>query len=43
AAKPVQDWFRENVDGGGKILDALIEAVDAAEADINAAYDADLN
>ena len=43
AAKPVQDWFRDNVDGGDKILDALIEAVEKAEADLQAAYDADLN
>ena len=43
AAKPVQDWFRSNVDGGDKILDALITAVDAAEADLKSAYDADLN
>ena len=27
AAEPVQAWFRENVDGGNEILDALIAAV----------------
>ena len=43
AAAPVQDWFRENVDRGGEILDALITAVDAAEGEINAAYENDLN
>jgi TRAP-type C4-dicarboxylate transport system substrate-binding protein len=43
AAAPVQDWFRENVDGGGEILDALMAAVAEAEADIAAAYEADLN
>ncbi|MEL6959118.1 MAG: C4-dicarboxylate ABC transporter substrate-binding protein, partial [Pseudomonadota bacterium] len=43
AAAPVQDWFRANVDGGDRILDALIAAVDEVEADMAAAYDADLN
>ena len=43
AAAPVQDWFRENVDGGDKILDALIAAVAEAEAAIGGAYEADLN
>ncbi|NBD29444.1 MAG: C4-dicarboxylate ABC transporter substrate-binding protein [Alphaproteobacteria bacterium] len=42
AAAPVQDWFRENVDGGGKILDAMITAVDAAEAELSETYEADL-
>ena len=42
AAAPVQDWFRENVDGGDRILDAMIAAVDEAEADLSAAYEADL-
>jgi TRAP-type C4-dicarboxylate transport system substrate-binding protein len=42
AATPVQQWFRDNVDGGDKILDALIQAVAEAEADLSAAYDADL-
>ncbi len=43
AAAPVQDWFRGNVDGGVQILDALISAVDEVEADLDAAYAADLN
>jgi TRAP-type C4-dicarboxylate transport system substrate-binding protein len=43
AATPVQAWFRENVDGGNEILDALIAAVDDVEADLAAGYDADLN
>ncbi|MEJ6402113.1 TRAP transporter substrate-binding protein [Yoonia sp. 2307UL14-13] len=43
AAEPVQGWFRENVDRGGEILDALITAVDAAVGEINAAYESDLN
>ena len=42
AAAPVQDWFRENVDGGDRILDAMIAAVDEAEANLSAAYEADL-
>ncbi|WP_420859856.1 TRAP transporter substrate-binding protein DctP [Marivivens marinus] len=43
AAAPVQGWFRENVQGGDQILDALIAAVADAEADLAAAYEADLN
>ena len=43
AAEPVQAWFRDNVDGGDQILDALIDAVVSAEADLDAAYEADLN
>ncbi|MFG5380826.1 MULTISPECIES: TRAP transporter substrate-binding protein DctP [unclassified Yoonia] len=43
AAAPVQDWFRENVDRGDEILDALIAAVGDAEAEINGAYASDLN
>ena len=43
AAAPVNDWFVENVARGDEILSALQEAVAAAEADVNAARDADLN
>ncbi len=43
AAAPVQAWFRANVDGGDAILDALIEAVGEAEAELDAAYARDLN
>ena len=43
AAAPVQTWFRDNVDGGGEILDALISAVGEAEASLNAGYARDLN
>ncbi|MBT8410815.1 MAG: TRAP transporter substrate-binding protein DctP [Octadecabacter sp.] len=43
AAAPVYDWFRENVDGGGAMLDALIAAVDEVEADMAEGYAADLN
>ena len=43
AAAPVNDWFTANVARGDEILTALQEAVAAAEADVNAARDADLN
>ncbi|MEM9268066.1 MAG: TRAP transporter substrate-binding protein DctP [Pseudomonadota bacterium] len=43
AAAPVQDWFVDNVEGGGRILDALKTAVAAAEADIDGALSKDLN
>lgn len=43
AAAPVQDWFRENVEGGDQILDALIAAVEEVEAELAEAYEADLN
>ena len=43
AAVPVQAWFRDNVDGGNEILDALISAVGEAEAEMDAAYASDLN
>ena len=43
AAAPVQQWFRDNVDGGGEVLDAMIAAVADAEADLSGAYDGDLN
>ena len=43
AAEPVQAWFRDNVDGGGEILDALISAVGEAESSLNSSYARDLN
>jgi len=43
AAAPVQAWFRENVEGGNEILDALIAAVGEAEAELDAGYASDLN
>ncbi|MDX8351400.1 TRAP transporter substrate-binding protein DctP [Cognatiyoonia sp. IB215182] len=43
AAEPVQAWFRDNVDGGSEMLDALLAAVEEVEADIAAAYASDLN
>ncbi len=43
AAEPVNAWFRENVDGGSEMLDALIAAVAEVEADLADAYESDLN
>ncbi|WP_171209155.1 MULTISPECIES: TRAP transporter substrate-binding protein DctP [unclassified Ruegeria] len=43
AATPVYDWFQSNVTRGDEIFVALTEAVAAAEADVNASRDADLN
>ncbi|WP_299793349.1 TRAP transporter substrate-binding protein DctP [uncultured Marivita sp.] len=43
AASPVFDWFQENVEGGPEIFDALTKAVEEAEADLAAEYEADLN
>ncbi|MBT8475370.1 MAG: TRAP transporter substrate-binding protein DctP [Alphaproteobacteria bacterium] len=43
AAAPVFDWFRDNVDGGGEIIDALSASVAEAEAEIEAQRAADLN
>jgi len=43
AAEPVNAWFRENVDGGSEMLDALQAAVAEVEADLAEAYAADLN
>jgi TRAP-type C4-dicarboxylate transport system substrate-binding protein len=43
AAAPVFDWFQANVDGGPEIFEALTKAVEEAEADLAAEYEADLN
>jgi len=43
AAVPVNAWFRENVDGGNEMLDALQAAVAEVEAELAEAYEADLN
>ncbi|MEM8665543.1 MAG: TRAP transporter substrate-binding protein DctP [Pseudomonadota bacterium] len=43
AAAPVYDWFKENVDGGTEIFDALVASVDKAEAEIAAVQDGELN
>lgn len=42
AAAPVYDWFKANVEGGNEIFDALVTAVDEAEAELAAGYDRDL-
>ncbi|OIP83790.1 MAG: C4-dicarboxylate ABC transporter substrate-binding protein [Rhodobacterales bacterium CG2_30_65_12] len=42
AAAPVYDWFKVNVDRGPEIFDALVAAVDEAEAEISAARAADI-
>lgn len=43
AAEPVNAWFRENVDGGSEMLDALLAATAEVEAELEAAYASDLN
>ncbi len=43
AAEPVNAWFRENVDGGAEMLDALIAATAEVEAELAADYASDLN
>ncbi len=43
AAAPVYDWFKGNIDRGDEIFDALVSAVEAAEAGIAAGMEADLN
>ncbi|WP_120634120.1 TRAP transporter substrate-binding protein DctP [Ruegeria sp. EL01] len=42
-ATPVYEWFQTNVTRGDQVFTALTDAVAAAEADINASRDADLN
>lgn len=43
AAAPVYGWFKDNVARGPEIFEALSAAVVAAEKDVNAAREADLN
>jgi TRAP-type C4-dicarboxylate transport system substrate-binding protein len=43
AAAPVFDWFKGNIDRGPEIFDALVAAVEGAEAEIQAGLEADLN
>jgi len=43
ASIPVQDWFRNNVDGGHEILDELKYAIIAAETTLRQNYVRDLN
>ncbi|MGG7644894.1 TRAP transporter substrate-binding protein DctP [Rhodovulum sp. YNF3179] len=42
AAAPVFDWFQENVNRGPEIFAAFTEAVEEAEAEVNAARQADM-
>ena len=42
AAAPVYDWFKDNVDGGTEVFDALTASVAAAEAEIEASRAGDL-
>ena len=42
AAAPVYDWFKDNVDGGGEIFDALSAAVAEAEAELDAVRGAEM-
>ncbi|NNK79352.1 MAG: TRAP transporter substrate-binding protein DctP [Litoreibacter sp.] len=42
AATPVYDWFQSNVDGGGEIFTALVDAVAEAEAELEASRAADI-
>ncbi len=43
AAAPVFDWFRENVDGGPEIIEALNAAVAEAEAELEEIRAGDMN
>jgi len=42
AAAPVYDWFKENVDGGEEVFNALTEAVADAEKVLSAGREADI-
>ena len=42
SAAPVYDWFKDNIDGGDEIFDALTTAVADAEADLAAIYGEEL-
>ncbi len=43
AAAPVFDWFKENVDGGPEVFDALISSVSSVEEGLDAARSDELN
>ncbi|MEE4121058.1 MAG: TRAP transporter substrate-binding protein DctP [Paracoccaceae bacterium] len=43
AAAPVYDWFAQNVEGGEEVLSAMQQAVAEAEAELDAAYEDELN
>ncbi|MEL6645033.1 MAG: TRAP transporter substrate-binding protein DctP [Pseudomonadota bacterium] len=42
ASAPVYDWFKENVDGGTEVFDALLATVEAVEGELDAGVMADL-
>ena len=42
AAAPVYDWFKDNVDGGEKVFEAITEAVEEAEERFEESYEEDL-
>ena len=42
AAAPVYDWFKDNVDGGEKVFEAITEAVEDAEERFEESYEEDL-
>lgn len=43
AAAPVQDWFRENVEGGSEILDSMLSTVEEVNTRLDAEYQTELN
>jgi TRAP-type C4-dicarboxylate transport system substrate-binding protein len=43
AAAPVYEWFKANVDGGERAIDALVSSAASAESAINAVRSADSN
>ena len=42
AAAPVYDWFKDNIDGGEEVFEAMTDAVAQAEARFAASYESDL-
>ena len=42
AAAPVYDWFKDNVDGGEQVFEAITEAVEEAEERFEESYEEDL-
>ena len=43
AAAPVYDWFKENIEHGEMVFDALNQAAAEAEAELNTGFEMDLN
>ena len=42
AAAPVYEWFKDNIDGGEKVFEAITEAVEEAEERLSESYEEDL-